>query len=461
MPAPNPDPTGGVSMKSNSRLGAAWAVALWLGAGPAWAAEPSADDLRALVEDLRDEVSLLRRKLEVQEEEAARTSGGPQVGAGADGFYLRSPDRAFQVRLRGYTHFDARYFTEEDEAFTDTFLFRRVRPIVEGTLGGVADFRILPDFANSSLVLQDAWLNLKSFPLANLQLGKFKTPFGLERLQSATAMTFIERALPTQLVPNRDLGMMLHGEYGEGLVQWQLALMNGVSDGASAEVDSGDGKELVGRLFAHPFQESAREWLSGLGVGFAFDYGRQDGGLPGAYRSQGQAVFFRYALDAELTGSRIRYSPQATYYWGPFGALAEYVRSEMDVERLGSKERFENDAWQIALSYVLTGENASFKGVVPRSSFEPGKGGGWGAFEVAARYHELHVDSDVFDTGFASPLTSAESARAWGVGLNWYLNRWVKLMVNYDRTAFDGGGGPAGGDRPTESAVFVRWQLNY
>ena len=62
-----------------------------------------------------------------------------------------------------------------------------MRPIVEGTLGDVVDFRIMPDFANSTLVLQDAYVNLRYFPLANLQAGKFKAPFGLERLQSATA----------------------------------------------------------------------------------------------------------------------------------------------------------------------------------------------------------------------------------------------------------------------------------
>jgi phosphate-selective porin OprO/OprP len=436
------------------------ATAALLSPGPARAADPAAEDLRVLVEELRDEVSVLRRKLEVQEEAAAAKGPQPLVGAGKDGFYMRSPDRGFDIRLRGYTHFDARYFTEDDDSFTDTFIFRRVRPIVEGSLGNVVDFRIMPDLANSTLVLQDAWLNLKYFPLANLQAGKFKAPFGLERLQSATAMTFVERALPTQLVPNRDLGTMLHGQWGEGLLQWQIALMNGVSDGASADVDSADGKEFVARLFAHPFQESTAEWLSGLGVGIALDYGRQESGTPAAYRSQGQATFFSYAAGAELTGSRIRYSPQAYYYWGPFGALAEYVRTDTDVTRMGSDEQFENDAWQIAMSYVLTGENASFKGVVPRSDFGPGTGG-WGALEVAARYHELRVDPDVFDTGFASPLTSAEDARAWGVGVNWYLNRWVKLMLDYDRTAFDGGGGPDGGDRPTESVVFLRWQLSY
>jgi phosphate-selective porin OprO and OprP len=441
-------------------LGLGLAAAVALTGAPSWAADPSAEDLRVLVEDLQQEVSILRRKLEVNEEAQAAKGPQPIAGAGSDGFYVRSPDKSFDLRFRAYTHFDARYFTEEDDAFTDTFIFRRVRPIVEGTLGNVVDFRIMPDFANSTLVLQDAYLNLKYFPLANLQAGKFKGPFGLERLQSATAMTFVERALPTQLVPNRDLGMMLHGNWREGLIQYQLALMNGVSDGSSADVDSADGKDVIARVFVHPFQDSTEEWLSGLGLGVAVGYGETESGAPSVYRSQGQATFFQYATGTEFDGNRFRWSPQFYYYWGPFGALGEYVRSSQDYRRNGIEENFDNDAWQIALNYVLTGENASFKGVVPREDFAPGQGK-WGAWEVAGRYHELHVDEDVFDTGFSSILTSASDAKAWGVGVNWYLNRWVKLMLDYDRTSFDGGGGADGGDRPAESVVFLRWQLSY
>jgi phosphate-selective porin OprO/OprP len=433
-------------------------AAAWLGAGPARADEAGSEELRVLVEDLREEVAVLRRKLEVQEE--ARAKPQPLVGASADGFFLRSPDKAFDIRFRGYAQLDARYFTEDDEDFTDTFAFRRVRPIVEGTVGRYVEFRIMPDFANSNLVLQDAYMNLRYFPLANLQIGKYKAPFGLERLQSGANLLFVERALPTQLVPNRDLGTMVHGIFREGLVEYQLALMNGVTDGGSADSDNADGKEVVARIFAHPFQDSTAEWLSGLGLGFAIDYGRQETGTPSIYRSQSQAAFFSYAAGTELTGARVRYSPQFTWYWGPFGAMGEYVRTSTDVALLGQEEQFENDAWQIALHYVLTGENASYRGVAPRADFDPEKRT-WGAFEVAARYHELHVDPDVFDLGFASSAASAERAKAWGIGLNWYLNRWLKMQVNFDRTRFDGGGGLDQDDRDTESVVFVRWQVAY
>ena len=103
-------------------------------------------------------------------------------------------------------------------------------------------------------------------------------------------------------------------------------------------------------------------------------------------------------------------------------------------------------AWQVAASYVLTGESASFRGVTPRNPLEPGAGT-WGAFEVAARFHRLEVDDDVFSAGFASP--------------NWYLNPFAKLVVNYEHTEFEDGGAVLGADRPDESLLLTRFQLSY
>src|SRR5215813_10544759 len=104
------------------RVGLAAAAMGWPMAahGAATADEPSAAELRTLVEDLRDEVSVLKRKLEVQEETQAAKGPQPLVGAGNDGFYLRSPDKAFDIRFRAYTQFDARYFTEGDSLNNDT-----------------------------------------------------------------------------------------------------------------------------------------------------------------------------------------------------------------------------------------------------------------------------------------------------------------------------------------------------
>ena len=454
-------------MKIARTLGVGVLSALLVGPLPARPSQPSEADaeLRTVVEDLQREVALLRRKLEVQEETAAKGATSPVVGAGADGFFLRSADKAFELKLRGYTQFDGRLFTQEQGPYVDTWLFRRVRPILEGTLGGVVDFRIMPDFAGSQLVLQDAYANLRYFPVANVQAGKYKAPFGLERLQSATALLFAERALPTNLVPNRDLGVMVHGTLGEGLFQYQLAYMNGVVDGGSADVDNGNNKDVVARIFAHPFQNRSEEWLSGLGVGFAFDYGVSSNtpGAPPVYKTAGQSNFFAYASGTQTAEDRVRYSPQLYYYWGSFGMLGEYVNAETGVTLGTRNKHFDNQAWQVAASWVLTGENASYKGVVPRSSFSVEQGT-LGAFEIAARYNELRVDPDIFATAFANPTTQSQRARAWGAGVNWYLNRWIKLMFDYERTYFQGGGGGTladPDDRDIESVVFMRTQLSF
>jgi phosphate-selective porin OprO/OprP len=440
-------------------------------AWPGGAARAATDDavLRRIQEledkvqymgDLEQELALLKRRVEVKEEAEAAKGPQPQIGAGPDGFFLQSADRKWVLKLRGYTQADSRWYQgDEDQTVSDAFVFRRVRPIFEGTLAEWIDFRIMPDFANSTLVLQDAYANLRPFgPLAQLQVGKFKAPFGLERLQSGAALTFIERGLPTNLVPNRDLGVQLWGDWRGGLLTYQAAVMNGVTDGGSTDGDNNDAKEVVGRLFAKPFQETTFEPLQGLGIGAAFSYGREVG-TPRNYVTAGQQTFYSWASGTTLDEGRLRITPQLNWYWGPFGLLGEYVRSDNTVQRGLVQEDIEVDSWQLAGSYVLTGENASYSGVMPREPLSPG-GGGWGAFELAGRYGALEVDEQAFELRFADPARSARKAREASAGINWYMNRWLKLQLDYGRTWFEGGAAD-GQDRDTENFVATRLQLSY
>ena len=63
------------------------------------------------------------------------------------------------------------------------------------------DVRVMPDFGGGTTVLQDAYVDARFKPSFKIRVGKFKSPFGLERLQSAIDMTFIERGAPTSLAP--------------------------------------------------------------------------------------------------------------------------------------------------------------------------------------------------------------------------------------------------------------------
>ncbi len=138
--------------------------------------------------------------------------------------------------------------------------------------------------------------------------------------------------------------------------------------------------------------------------------------------------------------------------------MAEYVLQSERLSR-GTKNVFESDwAWQVATSWVLTGENASYDGVIPRKPLLLG-GEGLGAFEIAARFHEITFDRDLFPL-FSNPSASARRARAVTVGLNWYLNRNLKLQFNYERTLFEGGASN-GGDMGSEDAFLTRFQLAF
>ena len=327
------------------------------------AAAPGVDErLDALDQRLR----VLAREDELRREalaEQAKTA--PGLGASRDGFQLRSADGLFLLRLRGLSQTDSRFFGADSGALaTDTFLMRRVRPMVEATMFKNFVLFLMPDFGNSTTVVQDAYADLRFTTAFRIRAGKQKQPFGIERLVSASELLFGERALPTTVAGNRDVGVMAHGDLLSGRLSYYGGLFNGVVDGGSADADDRDGKDVVVRVFSHPFRTSTNERLQGLGLGVAASHGSQRGTAvaPGlaAYRSPGQQIYFRYALDntaegtAVADGTRRRISAQGYYYSGRLGLLAEQVFSSQAVRRGAAAIDAHVNSWQVAPSWVLT-----------------------------------------------------------------------------------------------------------
>jgi phosphate-selective porin OprO/OprP len=290
-------------------------------------------------------------------------------------------------------------------------------------------------------------------------------------------MRWVQRAFPTALVPYRDIGFQLGGDVGGGRFSYQLAYLNGSNDGSSSETftdaDVNDDKEYALRLFAHPFAESDNFAFRGLGVGIAGTWTDQAGNslqplLP-SFRTPGQSTFFRFRQFSTTAGApagtiadgkRTRLAPQLYYYVGSFGLMGEYTEVSQDVSRVvptGLRERtVDTNAWQLAVSYFLTGEEASFRGYQPKTRFSL-EDNTAGAFELKARVQSLSVGDEAFAGGensFADPLASASQADSWGVGLNWYLNENVKWLLDYEHTTFEGGA--ADGDRADEDAIQLR-----
>jgi phosphate-selective porin OprO/OprP len=415
---------------------------------------------------LKQRVAVLERQLELQDEASATAKASTPVLAVNDkGVSAKSADGAYEFRLRGTVQADQRSFLEGDGGQNDSFLWRLVRPSLEGELGKLVAFKVTPDFATDTPSLVDAYVDLRFDPRATVRVGKFNGPIGLERLQSSSALAMMERAFPTELAPNRDIGVQLQGEFAQGRVSYAAGVFNGTADGRDAVAnDPDDDIEFEGRIFFEPWKNDANA-LSGLGFGLAGSTGEKHGAgnnfLP-RYRSPGQNVFYSYRSAVVADGEHQRLSPQFYYYHNRLGLMGEWISSEQELQ-VGSAANthasLENRAWQLTGSWVLTGEDASYRGVVkPRRPFTL-DGEGWGAFELVARYGELEIDEDAFPL-YADPNTSARRSQAWGLGINWYLNSNLKLVLNYTDASFDGGA-PLGADRPDEEAIFSRLQVSF
>ena len=434
----------------------------------------------AQIQQLDQQVRVLARERELdQDAAAAAAKTQPKLQVGSGGFIASSADSNFVFRLAGVLQVDSRTFFNDsvNKNANDGFFLRRARPIFQGTLYRDFDFKFTPDFGGSSVQIFDAYGNYRYEPWLQVRSGKFKTPEGLEQLQEDVNISFNERSLVTDLVPNRDVGLQFFGDINGGLLSYAAAIFNGVGDAQnSANAANGNEVEFAGRLFTQPFKNSDITALQGLGFGVAGtsengtsgtkDLPSTTGGTQAGYATEGQQQFFAYNTTTVANGEHWRLSPQGYYYYGPLSLLGEYAVSDQGVRNTATQAEADlhNTAWEITGGWILTGENASFNGVTPLHPFSP-RNGDWGAFQVVGRYSELDIDDAAFN-GFANPATSASAAQAWSAGLNWFLNKNIRLNASFTHTTFTGGGGagtsaPAIVTRQPENVFFTRIQLAF
>lgn len=425
---------------------------------------------------LDQQVKAINRKAEIQQAAAdEKIKETPVVRIGERGFLLESPDdgKSYRLRVGGFIQTDGRFYLSQTKPTGSEFLMRRVRPILEGTVGQFYDFRIMPDFGEGTTVLYDAYADIHYLPQLRARIGKFKPGVGLERLQSAQYLKFVERALPTDLVPNRDVGVELHGDLFQDRMEYQVGVFNQIPDNtASVDAANGDAKDFAARVYFHPFanpQFSELGPLEKLGLGISGTYGDATGNTIDSYKSAGQFTFFKYNSGVAASGSRYRYSPQADWYWRSVGLLGEYVENSQRIAPPAAKavantpRTISTQGWQLQASYLLTGEDETYGVVKPRRNFDP-LGGGSGAWELVARGDQLLVDNDVYNYGLASKNTSANEALEWSVGINWYLNYNVKFQLDYENTTFRYGAGKSASAAralTAESAVLSEFQVSF
>lgn len=487
-------------------------------------------ELKAQLDALQAKVEALESRPAINDTLRAKMESQPVVTLDQRGFRLASPERteprfvtgtdgrtreqvvtveegeAYKFRLGTLLQPQGRFFVETPDD-TSTFLMRRARLIAEGTVARSFDFNFQIDLLSSALwatntapvntvAVQDAWVNAKAGEWLQLRIGKMKSPIGIERWQSANSRWFTDLITTTYLAPNRSIGAMLHGTVYGGVAQYWASLVNGEPDGGSSDFSTGgqNTKEFQARLALTPFARTEWEPVKDLTFGAGITYAPQLNGL-GRYGTANQQQFFTYNTGTvnatqDNPGQQVRFVPNLTYFWGPFGMYAEAAWSTVGVtgattEKVSKStsvkdkngktvgtfsttstvtnvqsvtENFTNFAWQIAASYILTGEKNSFKLIKPKRPFQPSNGG-WGALQIAARAGQLSLDDGIFPLYANQDIWSRQST-TFGASLNWILNENVKLTLQYDYTSFLGGA-PEGTDAPDNNAITTQVQLSF
>ena len=342
-----------------------WLLVAILGAQitvPAVAADDA--DIAALkkqIEELDQKVRILQRDRELDGDAAAATAKTlPRVTIGANGFNFSDANTNFALQVHGVVQVDSRTFQDNNNVSgNSSFLLRRARPIISGTVAHDFDFLLVPDFGNgtpgsastaSTPSIFDAYVNYRYSPAFQVQAGKFKSPVGLEQLQSDVNTSFNERSLATDLVPNRDLGFALHGDIIGGTLNYWAGVFNGVGDSRnSSNTGFQNNREAEGRLFAQPFKNNSKlPALQGLGFGAAGSWGQASGtntlGLPSStggsstsagYTTDGQQQFFAYnpaGRTVVAQGTHWRLSPQSSPQrtrQGSFGPITSPRKSAL------------------------------------------------------------------------------------------------------------------------------------
>jgi len=333
--------------------------------------------------------------------------------------------------------------------FGDGFFFRRARFGIEGTMARDFNYRLLLELGGSGTEgptrINDAWIAYTGFAPFTVQLGAFAPPSNMDDGTSPEDLPFLERASVAEL--SRSLGGA-DGRIGLGVkasgARYMSALTLTTRTVNDAEVFETQ-LAAVGR--AGFLLATSGDYNVHAGVSGTYVFSPPDQGDGSAVRHP-----LRLRDRPEIRADSVRLidtgsidAEGASVYGLEFGANYRnfYLQGEhfwFDVARRASSGLPNPDfaGYYLQGSWILTGENrrynattGSFQGPRAKAPFAPG--GGPGAWELAARYSRMDLN---FMEGLEGTAALPGSVRGGEqsvvtLGVNWYPNPNVKMMLDY------------------------------
>ncbi len=304
--------------------------------------------------------------------------------------------------------------------------FRRARLAIGGLVYGNIDFKFEYDFADGTAAAKDVYIGMSKVPLVQyVRVGHFKEPFSLEELTSDDFTTFQERATMNAFVPSRNNGIAVMPAFLDQRMTAQVGAFR-ETDNSGRGFGSDQQYNVTARVTGLPWYDAGEHMLH-LGVSYTHKF-RSNDDIAFAQRPEAHLFPVNLVNTQKLECDGVdALNPELALALGPVFLQAEYTRAFV-AQVHETDPRFA--AFYIEGSYFLTGESRTsfyrkqfgyFERVIPNHDFSI-DGKHWGAWQLAARFSRIDLDSESVHGGTLDDVTAA---------VNWYLNPNTKIIVNY------------------------------
>ena len=374
----------------------------------------------------------LKEKAAAEEKTLQKASSNYQV-YWKSGLRLESPDKAFKLKIGGRIQNDwailkpsSAIQTEFDEGSTESGgKIRRARLYVSGSLFENFLFKAQYDFAGAKAGIKDLYLGARNLPFfGSVLIGHMKEPSSLDQMTSSNNNTFMERGAGATLDAARNTGITMYPRFFDSRLGWDLgAYIN--SNETSSAFDFDSEYNVATRVYGLPWWEEDGRKMFYAGVAATHQF-RNEGTT--SYSGRPNTSFGPRLIgtgDISTNGNNLINISLANVI-GPFTGQAEYSHSFINATTGPDLDFY---SWFVEASWILTGEHrpfnrskGAFSGIQPKSPVTLGKNSGWGAFQIAARYSGLDLNSGAVQGG---------ELRDTSLGINWYLNPAFRWTINY------------------------------
>jgi phosphate-selective porin OprO/OprP len=354
---------------------------------------------------------------------------------------------------------------------------RRARIGLLGKFAGDWNYALVYDFGGSSdgfggsaagslsgggtSGIENAYLSYTGFkPFGgNLAIegGVMDINYTLDEATSSNDITFMERSSANVIATGIAAGdfRTTFGTRWWNDDFWIGAYLTGPTTGSNHAFATGT--EQVGttvRAAGQVFQGNNYSFHLGGDAEFLFSPARNNSVVPNTQtltlsdrpelRIDPTAILTTGAL-ANVTGAQV-YSVEAAGNYGPLYMQGEYYWYNIERDASFGTPSNNFDGGYIQASYTLTGETrtynkatAAYNGIVPLNPASL-TSGGWGAWEIAGRYSVIDLNDRL---GLINGVAGGKQ-EIYTAGLNWYVNRNIRFMVNYLHGTIDKQGAATG-----------------